>query len=81
MIGEDLSKNCSMASFYTKNRKKRWKSACKPGSVENSHSSGQRVATQLKQPTRELMRAASMFPYLVLLQVGFTKPPMSPPER
>jgi len=28
------------------------KSACKPGSVVDSHSSGQRVATRLKQPTR-----------------------------
>src|SRR5688572_9014716 len=33
-------------------------SACKPGSVENSHSSGTRVATRLKQPTRGPPRVA-----------------------
>jgi hypothetical protein len=34
-------------------RRKRWEPACKPGSVEDSHSSGMRVAAHLKQPTRE----------------------------
>ncbi len=29
------------------------KSACKPGSVENSHSSGRRVTATLERPTRE----------------------------
>lgn len=61
--------------------KERWKPACKPGSVVNSHSSGQRVATRLKQPTRELMRTTSMFPYLVLLRVGFTLPLLLPAAR
>ena len=59
----------------------RWKSADKPGSVVDRHSSGQRVTTQLKQPTRELIRAASMFPYLVLLRVGFTLPLLLPTAR
>ena len=36
----------------------RWEPAYKPGSVVNSHSSGMRVAAHLKQPTRELVRAA-----------------------
>ncbi len=30
-----------------------WESACKPGSVEDSHSSGMCVAAHLEQPTRE----------------------------
>lgn len=32
---------------------KRWEPAGKPGSVVDSHSSGMRVTTHLKQPTRE----------------------------
>jgi len=31
---------------------KRWEPACKPGSVENGHSSGTPVARRLKRPTR-----------------------------
>ncbi len=38
--------------------KNKWKSACKPGSVWDSHSSGTCVAARLKQPTREPARAA-----------------------
>jgi len=37
---------------------KKVESACKPGSVENSHSSGMCVTTHLKQPTRKHARAA-----------------------
>ena len=36
----------------------KWEPACKPGSVGDSHSSGMHVAVHLKQPTRELVRAA-----------------------
>jgi hypothetical protein len=64
----------------------RKESADKPGSVEDSHSSGTRVAARLKRPTREHARAARrsrncLFPYLVLLRVGFTMPLMLPPAR
>jgi len=45
----------------------------KPGSVEGHHSSGCRVATTFKQPTREQRGPRITFPYLVLLQAGFTK--------
>jgi len=34
-------------------QKKKKESACKPGSVENSHSSGMHVAIHLMRPTRE----------------------------
>jgi hypothetical protein len=35
----------------------RWEPACKPGSVEDSHSSGTHVAVRLKRPTRGHARA------------------------
>lgn len=58
--------------------KKRRESACKPGSVRDDHSSGLCVTAHLKRPTREPVRAAHaarlLFPYLVLLRVGFTLP-------
>ena len=53
---------------------KNLESADKPGSVESNHSSGTAVTNGLKRPTRERPRARHMFPYLVLLQVGFTLP-------
>ncbi len=64
----------------------RKESADKPGSVEDSHSSGTHVTARLKRPTREHARAARrsrscLFPYLVLLRVGFTLPLMLPPAR
>jgi len=58
----------------------KWESADKPGSVVDNHPSGARVAASLKRPTRKLLRAAGagpkarVFPYLVLLQVGFAVP-------
>ena len=63
-----------------------WKSADKPGSVENSHSSGIYITAYLMRPTREqcgphFLILRSMSPYLVLLQTGFTLPPMSPCAR
>ena len=63
----------------------RCKSACKPGSVcckqHGDHSSATRVATRLKRPTRERVRTAlyrsrGVSPYLVLLRMGFTLPPV-----
>jgi len=46
------------------------------------------VTVHLERPTREPVRAARrgsdrdrLFPYLVLLRVGFTLPPMLPPTR
>ena len=55
--------------------------ADKPGSVEDDHSSGMCVATHLKQPTREQRGPRLMFPYLVLLRVGFTLPHLLPNAR
>ncbi|SRR5579883_3582023 len=61
----------------------RKESACKPGSVEGNHSSGIRVAANLKRPTRKRARigaaryalaALRLLPYLALLQVGFAVP-------
>lgn len=56
-------------------------SAGKPGSVEDSHSSGISVAGYLKQPTRKCTRAArcrplrdGVLPYLALLLAGFAVP-------
>ncbi len=49
-------------------------SADKPGFVEDNHSSGQHVTMHLKRPTREQRGPRIMFPYLVLLRVGFTMP-------
>ena len=73
---------------YTARTSARKESADKPGSVVSSHSSGIRVTAQLKRPTRKPVRgprtsAASglLFPYLVLLQVGFAVPLMLPPAR
>ena len=60
---------------------KKRESADKPGSVAGNHPSGTRVAARLERPTRKLLRAAAagpkarVFPYLVLLQVGFAVPP------
>ena len=60
---------------------KKRESADKPGSVVDNHPSGTRVTARLKRPTRKLLRAAGtgpkarVFPYLVLLQVGFAVPP------
>ena len=53
--------------------------ACKPGSVEDNHSSGTYVAARLKRPTRKPARTTpcplrGLPPYLVLLQVGFAVP-------
>ena len=55
--------------------------ACKPGSVEGSHSSGTHVAARLERPTRERRGPRQSLPYLVLLRVGFTLPPMLPSAR
>jgi len=53
---------------------KKRESADKPGFVEDNHSSGSHVTMHLKQPTREQRGPRIMFPYLVLLRVGFTMP-------
>jgi hypothetical protein len=57
------------------------KSACKPDSVEDNHSSRISVATYLQRPTRKLHGPCNMLSYLVLLQAGFTLPPALPPAR
>jgi hypothetical protein len=57
------------------------KSACKPDSVEDNHSSTISVTTHLERPTRKLHGPCNMLSYLVLLQVGFTLPPVLPPAR
>ena len=61
-------------------------SACKPGSVGDSHSSWTCVATRLERPTRGHARAtrrslSCMPSYLVLLRVGFALPLMLPSAR
>ena len=63
-----------------------WESACKPGSVENDHSSGTFVTERLERPTREHLRAAGLrtcraLSYLVLHRMGFTLPPLLPDAR
>ena len=67
------------------NRKiKKKELADKPGSVSvncDSHSSRMFVAEHLKQPTREQCGPHLMFPYLVLLRVGFTLPCLLPDTR
>jgi hypothetical protein len=40
----------------------KWESACKPGSVGDSHSSGMHVTVHLERPTREPVRAARRGP-------------------
>ena len=61
--------------------------ACKPGSVENGHSSGTRVAACLERPTRKHPRTTGcgcesrLLPYLALLRVGFTLPLLLPAAR
>jgi hypothetical protein len=77
----------ALAARRAKRRIERREPACKPGSVVDNHSSGTRVAARLKRPTRGHARAARRgtqgrsSPYLVLLRVGFTLPPMLPPAR
>ena len=61
--------------------KKVSESACKPGSVKNSHSSGMYVAIHLKQPTRIQRGSRHADSYLVLLRVGFTMPLLLPAAR
>ena len=65
-------------------KKREKESADKPGSVEDNHSSGIRVAVYLERPTRKPMwatcaayarRRGCLLPYLVLLQAGFAVPP------
>ena len=57
------------------------KLADKPGSVVGNHSSGRRVATPLKQPTRKQREPRLMLPYLVLLRMGFAVPSVLPRPR
>ena len=71
-------------TFLHRRIDKTGESADKPGSVVDSHSSGVHVAMYLERPTRELRGpriAKRWFPYLVLLQAGFTLPPMLPSAR
>ena len=60
-------------------------SACKPGSVEDSHSSGIAVTGELKRPTRKhaglTLPLAWRLSYLALLQVGFAMPSVLPRPR
>jgi hypothetical protein len=68
--------------------KKRKESADKPGSVEDNHSSGMRVAAHLKRPTRKpcgphvrrIRGCSRALPYLVLLQAGFAVPSSVPTD-
>ncbi len=71
--------NIGYIVFCTQNKKVEL--TIKPGSVVNSHSSRADVTICLKQPTRERCGPHQLFPYLVLLQVGFTMPLMLPLTR
>jgi hypothetical protein len=66
-------------------RRERGELACKPGSVEDNHSSRSCVTTALKQPTRKhaglTLHVAVRLPYLALLQVGFAVPSVLPRPR
>jgi len=57
------------------------KPACKPGSVEDDHSSGPRVTTRPQATNPEAARATPWLPYLVLLRTGFTLPLPLPAAR
>jgi len=57
------------------------KSACKPGSVEDNHSSGLKVTFQPQATNPKTTRATPWFSYLVLLRVGFTLPLLLPKAR
>ena len=50
------------------------KQACKRSSVFSSHLSRMSVAGHLKRFNPETGRAAPLFPYSILLQMGFTEP-------
>ena len=60
-------------------QEKKKESACKPGSVEDDHSSGIAVTGDFKRPTRKhaglTLPLAWRLSYLALLQVGFAVPP------
>jgi hypothetical protein len=75
---------------YPLHRSSARKSADKPGSVVDSHSSGTCVTAYLKRPTRKQhgpclaghpLQSAELLPYLVLLRVGFALPPLLPVAR
>jgi len=48
-----------LAAEVAKTTQREWESACKPGSVESSHSSSTAVTDRLQRPTRKLVRAHS----------------------
>ena len=57
------------------------KSAYKPGSVLDNHSSGPNVTARPQATNPEAARATPLLPYLVLLRVGFTLPRLLPAAR
>jgi hypothetical protein len=66
----------------------KWESACKPGSVEDKHSSGTRVTASLKRPTRKrawigaaARRAGCCFPIWPCSRWGLPCRRMLPPTR
>ena len=65
----------------TGRNKKLSKPACKPGSVEDNHSSGDPVTRGPRATNPKAMRATPWLSYLVLLRAGFTLPLMLPPAR
>ena len=76
----DATRTNQHAAKKPASTKESGESACKPGSVVNSHSSGTCVTARLKRPTRKHARALAAahgrlrLPYLALLQVGFAMP-------
>ncbi len=57
------------------------KSADKPGSVVDNHSSGTTVTNDSQATNPKAVRAAPLLSYLVLLRVGFTLPLLLPIAR
>ncbi len=81
MKSQRQSQRESHLSCRDESVEKKRKPAYKPGSVENSHSSRPEIALRLKQPTRTQRGPRHKGSYLVLLQVGFTLPPLLPEAR
>ena len=80
-VGSKRGAAAGASRFRGANRRWGREPACKPGSVEGSHSSRTRVAARLQRPTRERRGPRLSLPYSVLLRAGFTLPPVSPPAR
>lgn len=82
---EGVTAATAVPGVWIRSRRYKGESADKPGSVEDSHSSGTHVTARLERPTREPcgphVGLMPSLPYLVLLRVGFTLPLPLPATR